>query len=116
MPVLKKDMIFMNMKKTKNTKFKFKPMSPFKTYEEEAHFWDTHNVFDYMDKSTIKMTKNGLVADVDSKKIGRFKKDRSLTIRFSNNLLEKLENIANNLGLSVSTLVRMWTTEKLSTV
>lgn len=95
---------------------KIKPIKPFKSIAEEAHFWDTHNVFDYMDKSTIKMTKNGLVADVDLKRVAQFKKDRSLTIRFSSNLLEKLENLANNLGLSVSTLVRMWTTEKLASV
>lgn len=92
-------------------------MAPFKTYGEEANFWDTHNIFDYMDKSTIRVSKNGLLtADADSKKVAKYKKDRSVTIRFPSNLLEKLETTASNLSVSVSTLIRMWTAEKLSSV
>ncbi|MEK7127744.1 MAG: hypothetical protein AAB838_03415, partial [Patescibacteria group bacterium] len=57
--------------------------------------------------------------DFSKGKIVRFEligeeKEESLTFRLQKNLKSKLEEIANGLGLSVSSLLRMWTIERLS--
>lgn len=85
---------------------KLKKLPNFKSIKEEAIFWDTHSLTDYYDFSKAKW--------------GRFvlekskKKDNSLTIRLQSDLKEKLDNLAQKLGLSASSLIRMWTIEKLS--
>ncbi len=103
----------MSMKKIKKGKFKFKPLSPFKTYEEEANFWDTHDTTELIDKSTLRFKGKTLVADVDPEKV---KMAASMTIRLQTRLQRKLESVASQMGLSVSSLARMWLIEKLRTV
>lgn len=75
----------------------------FKTYEEEAKFWDTHNVTDFIDE-----TKNAdIVFELDKPR------DETLIVRLQKDFKEKLEKTARSKGLNVSTLARMWLTEKL---
>lgn len=89
-------------------------MKPFKTYEEEANFWDTHNLTELWDPKSISVGKNGtLIAAIDPIKV---KKAASLTIRLQTNLQRDLEAVASQKGLNVSTLARMWLTERLATV
>ncbi len=94
-------------------KFKFKPLAPFKNYEEEANFWDTHDVTDFWDPKTIVRTKNGLMAAIDPKKV---KKVAMMSIRLQPSLQRRLEEVASSKGLNVSTLARMWLMEKAQAV
>lgn len=93
----------MNTKKTH--KRKFKKLPEFKSLHDEAVFWDTHSLTDYYDFS--KMKKVRFVLE-------KSKKKRSLTIRLPDNLTNKIEENADRLGLSVSSLARMWFIEKIA--
>lgn len=92
----KKERIYMK-KKTKIPKFK--------TYEEEAHFWDTHSVTDFKDETEDV----GIVFELDKPR------DETLMVRIQKDFKEKLEKVARSKGLNVSTLARMWLMEKLQT-
>lgn len=73
--------------------------------EEEAKFWDTHSFTDYWDQF------KDVDIVVDLHKV----KKETLVLRLSKNLKEKLNKIAKTKGLSISSLVRIWLTEKLQT-
>ncbi len=77
----------------------------FKTYEEEAHFWDTHSVTDFKDETEDV----GIVFELDKPR------DETLMVRIQKDFKEKLEKVARSKGLNVSTLARMWLMEKLQT-
>ena len=78
----------------------------FKNYQEEAKFWDTHSITDFMDElKPIKIT---------------FKlkspKEDSVVIRLQKPLKRRLEEVAANQGLSMSTMIRMWMVDRLRTI
>ena len=77
------------------------PIPPFKTLEEEANYWDTHSIVDDIDDGAL---------------VGfhQANKSRTLTIRFSNKVLQSLREQAFKLGIGPTTLARMWLMEKLS--
>lgn len=99
MPIKMNGEDFMNSKK-------LKPIPKFKSLDEEATFWDTHDLTKYFDFS--KMKRGGFVLE-DTKK------EKSLTIRLQPELIGKIKKMANNIGLSTSSLARMWFIEKLTT-
>lgn len=78
-----------------------KPMKPFKTLEEEANFWDTHDAIDVLGKDA---------------KVGfhRAPKNDTLTIRFEYDDIQKLRSKASHLGIGPTTLARIWIKEKLN--
>ncbi len=92
----------MNSKKIKKKIFKKVPK--FKTDLEEAVFWDTHSLADYYDFSKGK--KGGFVLEKD------IKKEKSVTIRLQGDLIKKVKRMANKVGLSTSSFLRMWIIEK----
>ena len=77
------------------------PIPPFKTLEEEANYWDTHSITDDINDGSL---------------IGfhQANKNRTLTIRFSDKILQSLREQAFKLGIGPTTLARMWLMEKLS--
>lgn len=78
----------------------------FKSYEEETHFWDTHDVTDFEDE-----TKNvDIVFELNKPR------EETLVIRLQKSLKERLGRIARSKGLNLSTLARMWLMEKLQTI
>lgn len=89
------------MKITYVKKGTMKPMKPFKTLEEEANFWDTHDAVDVFGKD-MKMG------------FHRANKTDTLTIRFEPDDIQKLSQTASNLGIGPTTLARMWIKEKLN--
>lgn len=90
------------MKKKK--KFKFPDFDKM-TYEEEANWWDTHDIGDYWSE-----TKDvEIVFELDKPR------DETLVVRMQKQFKDRLEKIARNKGLNVSTLARMWLMEKLQT-
>ena len=75
----------------------------FKTIQEEAAFWDTHDFTEFEDE----------LKDVEI--IFDLKKPRTetLVVRLQKGLKKKLEHVARNKGLNASTLTRMWIVERL---
>jgi len=75
----------------------------FKSYEEEANFWDTHSFVDFEDETE----------DVDI--VVELEKPRSetLVVRLQKTLKDKMEKIAVKKGINVSALARIWFSEKL---
>ena len=76
------------------------------TYEEEAKWWDTHDLGDFWDE----------FEDVDI--VFELKKPRSetLIVRLQKDFKDRLERVARSRGLNMSTLARMWLIEKLREV
>lgn len=78
----------------------------FKTYEEEANFWDTHDITEFEDE----LEDVEIIFDLEKPR------DETLVVRMQKNIKEKLEETARKKGLNVSTLARMWLLEKLQTL
>ena len=73
----------------------------FKSREEEAEFWDTHDITDFLDElRPVKV---------------RFAKNLSegMTIRFEPEMVVELRQRAKQKGIGPTTLVRMWVLERL---
>ena len=73
----------------------------FKSYAEEAEWFDTHDMADYQDEFKpvrAKFAKN---------------LSQGITIRFDHRTLEALRARANEKGMGPTTLVRMWVLERL---
>lgn len=81
-----------------------KKIPKFKNLAEEADFWDTHDVTDYL--SQMKLQKVRFTP--------RQKKEETITIRVEPIIKKNLEELSLNYGVNVSTLSRMWIMEKLS--
>jgi len=73
----------------------------FKTYQEEARFWDTHSIADY--KNELKKTK---VVVTKPLKL-------TFTVRLDSDTIRKLDNVAKEKGIGPRTLARVWLLEKL---
>ncbi len=89
---------------TQNTKQPATSRIPdFKTREEEAAFWDTHDFTDFEDEFQpvrVRVAKN---------------LSEGITIRLDHKTLTKLRNRASEKGIGPTTLVRMWVLEHLKT-
>ncbi len=81
-----------------------KPIKPFKTIEEEAAFWDTHDV------SSLFKNPNTPLSALPSLEA---KKQSSVTIRLQDSIKKKIDTIARKKGINASTLSRMWLIEKV---
>ena len=75
----------------------------FKTYEEEAKFWDTHEFTEFEDE----------LEDVDIVFELNKPRDETVILRIQKDIKEKIEQLARGKGLNLSTLARMWLMEKL---
>ena len=74
----------------------------FKTVEEEAEFWDTHDFTDYWDE-----TKPARVLVAKNLSEG-------VTVRFDPNTLTAIRSQAQTKGIGPTTLIRMWVKERLT--
>lgn len=81
-----------------------KRMSKFKSYQQEARFWDSHDLTDYFDR------RKKVVLDFSGAKT---KKESVLAVRLQPELKIKLGKVAEEMGIQPSTLARMWLVEKL---
>lgn len=73
----------------------------FKSIEEEAVFWDTHSVLDYLE--------NFGTPQFVSKKA----QTQGITVRFEQETLAQLRACAKEQGIGPTTLMRMWVLERL---
>lgn len=87
------------MKKKKSRLPDFNKM----TYEEEANWWDTHDLGDYWDE----------LEDVDIVFELHKPKDETIIVRLQKKFKDKLAKVAKAQGLNMSALARMWLMEKL---
>ncbi|MBI2888171.1 MAG: hypothetical protein HYY02_13335 [Chloroflexi bacterium] len=74
----------------------------FKSIEEEAEFWDTHDTTDYEDEfKPVKV---------------RFAKNLTagLTLRFDHETMAKLKKLAGEKKIPVASLVHLWVRERLA--
>lgn len=89
------------------SKYRPRPISPFKTLDEEAEFWDTHDT-----SALFKDPKTPLSA----LPLLESEKEEVMTVRLQRSVKRRLEQVARKMGLSASTLSRMWLIEKLSRI
>jgi hypothetical protein len=89
------------MKNKKITAKRPKPIPPFKTLDEEAEFWDTHDVTEYLEETEPV----------------EFEVDVQSEIRYyavERTLANRVREIAQLRGVSAETLVNLWIQEKVS--
>lgn len=80
--------------------FKGKKIPRFKSYEEEANFWDTHSPLDY---GTWKQVKLEVTKPLE----------HILGVRLDARTIDQLTKLGLEMGIGPSTLVRIWVMEKL---
>ncbi|PIR58708.1 MAG: hypothetical protein COU69_04060 [Candidatus Pacebacteria bacterium CG10_big_fil_rev_8_21_14_0_10_56_10] len=80
-----------------------KTIPTFKNLKEEAVFWDTHDIGDFMGELNIV---EGSYKSTDEKKT-------TMTIRLTPSLKRKLDKISKGYDISTSSLVRMWVVDKV---
>lgn len=80
--------------------FKGKPIPKFKSYEEEANFWDTHSTLDYGTWKEVKLEFAKPLVHI-------------LGVRLDTKTIDQLTELGNKMGIGPSTLVRIWVMEKL---
>lgn len=86
----------------KTTKIKNK-IPEFKNIEEEALFWDTHSIADYMDE----------LERVDNPFTTKDEGNGSLTLKFAPYVRKELENYARTYDTTPTTLIRLWVIDRL---
>lgn len=84
---------------------KIKPINPFKSLEEEADFWDTHDV--------SKIFKNPKVPLSELLSLEP-KKEVVITLRVQKVVKDKIDKAAKTRGINPATLSRMWLVERLT--
>ena len=77
----------------------------FKSVEEEAEFWDTHDLTEFEDELEVVNDVRFVVMRGGTKK--------ALTVRLPEDTLKTLAEQAHQMGVGSSTLVRMWVMEHL---
>ncbi len=92
------------MKTKKIKSYRPKPISPFKTLDEEAEFWDTH---DTANLGKVPLLELPLIEP---------EKEEVISVRIQRSVKEKLTNVARKKGINPTTLARMWIIERLSSL
>ena len=80
-----------------------KPIPDFKSREEMAEWFDTHDMTDY----NLKPVKVQFELEKP--------RDENIVIRVQKPIKDQLEQVARSKGLQLSSLARMWLMEKLQT-
>lgn len=81
-----------------------KTIPSFNSIKEEAAFWDTHDITDYLDE--MELVAGTYLPQADEKKT-------VMTIRIAPSLKEQVEKLARSYDVSASSLVRMWIVDRL---
>ncbi|MFA7300781.1 MAG: CopG family antitoxin [Candidatus Shapirobacteria bacterium] len=78
----------------------------FKNYEEEANFWDTHDITDFMSEMKHVKVKFNI----------KVPKEETIIVRLQRPMKKKMQAIADDMGLNLSAMMRMWMIEKMKTL
>lgn len=84
--------------------YRTKPIPPFRTLDEEAEFWDTHDTSLLFKNPNTPLSRLPLIEE---------EKKEVLTVRLQKSVKKKLEKVARAKGINPSTLSRMWLIERL---
>lgn len=84
---------------------KIKPIRPFKSLEEEANFWDTHDVSRIFKNPKISLSE---LLSLEPKK------EVVMTLRVQKVVKDKIDKAAKTRGINPATLSRMWLVERLT--
>ena len=84
----------------KKITLKGKKIPRFKSYEEEANFWDNHSPLDYGTWKEVKLEVAKPLIHI-------------LGVRLDAKTIDQLSELGTEMGVGPSTLVRMWIMEKL---
>lgn len=76
----------------------------FASREEEAAFWDTHDITDYLDEFEV-VDRRDVTAEENL--------STGITVRLTPDMLRQLRRTARQRGVGPSTLARMWIVEHL---
>lgn len=95
------------MKKKIAPTYKPDPIPPFKTLDEEADFWDTHDTSALFKNPKTPLSKLPLIEP---------EKEDVLSLRVQRSVKERLQNAARSKGINPTTLARMWIIERLNTM
>ncbi len=85
-----------------NTKRRNSRIPKFKSYEEEANWWDTHDTTEFEDE--FKPVELEVVKPLI----------HILGVRLNAKTIDKLSKLGSEMGVGASTLARMWIMEKLN--
>ena len=75
----------------------------FKTEQEEADFWDSHDSTDFLDE-----TESVNVTFVDARPAMK-----QISLRLDPSVIDQLKLLASNKGIGYQTMIRMWVMERL---
>lgn len=89
----------------KRKPYRPKPIAPFKTLDEEAEFWDTHDASSLFANPNVPLSELPLIEK---------EKEEVLTVRVQKTVKEKLNHVARQKGINPTTLARMWIIERLA--
>ncbi len=78
------------------------PVPAFNSIEEEAEFWDTHDVTDFVRDDSAEIE---IILGPELR--------QSVTVRLNVGDVEKLDQRAEEMGVEPAELVRRWVTERL---
>ena len=78
----------------------------FKSLDEEARWWETHNLADYQDE--FKTVKAKFAKNLYEKHYSK-----GVTVRLDTETIDKLDKQAKKKGLGLTTLLRMWLLEHM---
>lgn len=81
----------------------------FKSEEEEAEFWATHSVVDYLEETEPEHLE--LDPELQRKIRERVARKKRVTLRLDPEQIQAAKAIAKEKGLPYQTLVRMWIVE-----
>lgn len=84
----------------KKVTLKGKKIPKFKSYDEEANFWDIHSPLDYGTWKEVKLEVTRPLEHI-------------LGVRLDAKTIDQICLLSNDMGIGPSTLVRMWIVEKL---
>lgn len=80
-----------------------KQIPKFKNVREEAEFWDKNDVTDFLPK----------MKKVEIRYSPKVVKEENIVIRVQSKMKKRLEEIAEEKGLTLSVMLRMWFMERL---
>lgn len=78
----------------------------FKNYEEEANFFDTHDFTEFLDEAK----------EVSVRFNAKEPKEEMVVVRLQRPMKKKMQTIADDMGLNLSAMMRMWMIEKMKTL
>lgn len=81
-----------------------KPIKPFKTLDEEAEFWDTHDLSPLFINPKTPLSELPLLEP---------EKEAIMSIRIQVSVKKKIEKVARMKGINPTTLARMWLIDRL---